>query len=258
MDFVVASPYSMPPSPMPTPYSAYGGIPSLPTYTSPIPGPNNIPGYPVPGHGHQPWDMLGPSGIRGGYPPTPDQWDMLPPSAIRGYPPSTTPPPVQWEMLPPSAQGRVYDPATSVNPPYPTYPQQAAHNTGTITEEHIRASLLSAVEDKVRQSMKENVAQWVAEFETLQKIQSELTQGKERINHLMTALEREQSEWEKVLTTLRDKDLELDAALLNISNQGELDVDEAVVTTAPLYKQYVSFHSQPCINSILQIVDGVC
>lgn len=89
----------------------------------------------------------------------------------------------------------------------------------------------------MRQNMKEQMAQWIAELETLEKIQKELTQGKDRISHLMTALEKEQSEWEKVLTTLRDKDLELETALLNVSNQGEIDVDEAVVTTAPLYKQ---------------------
>lgn len=93
----------------------------------------------------------------------------------------------------------------------------------------------------MRRNIREHISQWKAELETLERIQAELNQGKERLAHLMTRLESEQSEWEKVLTTLRDKDAELEAALLNISNQGEMDVDEAVVTTAPLYKQLVCY-----------------
>jgi len=109
--------------------------------------------------------------------------------------------------------------------------------TGTITEEHIRASLLSAVEDKVRRTLREQISAWKAELDTLEKIHLELDQGKNRLSLLTKRLESEQTEWEKVLSTLKDKDAELDVALAKAKNQGEIDVDEAVVTTAPLYNQ---------------------
>lgn len=141
--------------------------------------------------------------------------------------------------------------ANTGNPPYPIRPQQTTpyppypvpastqspSATGTITEQHIHISLVSAAEDKVRRHLMEFMGQAKAEIDTLDKIQHELNQGKARLTHLTTTLESEQTEWEKILTTLQDKDSELDAALVNLSNQGELDVDEAVVTTAPLYKQ---------------------
>lgn len=53
--------------------------------------------------------------------------------------------------------------ASTATPPYP--PQTASSNlsmqsnTGTITEEHIHASLLSAVEDKLKKRLREVLAQ---------------------------------------------------------------------------------------------------
>lgn len=41
---------------------------------------------------------------------------------------------------------------------------------------------------------------------------------------------------------LREKEQELDKALSRLDEQEPLDVDEAVTTTAPLYKQSVSHH----------------
>jgi ESCRT-I complex subunit TSG101 len=63
---------------------------------------------------------------------------------------------------------------------------------GTITEEHIRASLLSAVEDKVRRRLREQFSQIQAELETLSRTQQELTQGKGKLDDILARLEREQ------------------------------------------------------------------
>jgi ESCRT-I complex subunit TSG101 len=63
---------------------------------------------------------------------------------------------------------------------------------GTITEEHIRASLLSAVEDKVRRRLREQFSQIQAELETLNRTQQELTLGKSKLDDILARLEREQ------------------------------------------------------------------
>uniref|UniRef100_A0A1S4MY01 Uncharacterized protein n=1 Tax=Pediculus humanus subsp. corporis TaxID=121224 RepID=A0A1S4MY01_PEDHC len=112
--------------------------------------------------------------------------------------------------------------------------------TGTITEEHIHASLLSAVEDKVRRRLREQLSQTQAELETLDKIQQELMQGKNRLDHLIAKLDAEHAEWEKNLAVLRDKEQELDESISKLSEKGGIDVDEAVTTTAPLYKQLLN------------------
>lgn len=51
-----------------------------------------------------------------------------------------------------------------------------------------------------------------------------------------------QAELERNVTMLREKEQELDKALSRLDEQEPLDVDEAVTTTAPLYKQSVSHH----------------
>lgn len=62
---------------------------------------------------------------------------------------------------------------------------------GTITEEHINASLLSAIEDKVRRRSNEQMSQNKAELDILQQSQRELTLGKNKLESIMTNLNKE-------------------------------------------------------------------
>jgi ESCRT-I complex subunit TSG101 len=75
-------------------------------------------------------------------------------------------------------------------------PVMAANNSsgtaGTISEEHIRASLLSAVEDKLRRRLREQFSQIQAELETLRRTEQELTQGKDKLDDILARLEKEQ------------------------------------------------------------------
>lgn len=65
----------------------------------------------------------------------------------------------------------------------------------TITEEHIKASLLSAVEDKLRRRIQERVNQHQAEMETLNRTAHELMEGRAKINDIISKLEREEVSW---------------------------------------------------------------
>lgn len=51
-----------------------------------------------------------------------------------------------------------------------------------------------------------------------------------------------QNDLDKNITLLKDKEEELDKAIERISNEEPIDVDEAVTTTAPLYKQWVKLN----------------
>lgn len=62
----------------------------------------------------------------------------------------------------------------------------------TITEEHIKASLISAVEDKLRRRIQERVNQHQAEIETLNRTKHELLEGRAKINDIISKLEREE------------------------------------------------------------------
>jgi len=49
-----------------------------------------------------------------------------------------------------------------------------------------------------------------------------------------------QVELDKNISILKDKEQELEKEIERLSDQQPIDVDEAVATTAPLYKQYVT------------------
>lgn len=72
------------------------------------------------------------------------------------------------------------------------FQQNTTNQTGTITEEHIKASLISAVEDKLRRRMQERVNQCQAEIQTLKRTKQELTEGRSKINEITGKLEREE------------------------------------------------------------------
>jgi ESCRT-I complex subunit TSG101 len=105
-------------------------------------------------------------------------------------PPTSTPYPTQYPSqypfsgpYPPNNTATPYPPlSTSTTYPYPTYNSsytsqppttqstpQLSPGTGTITEEHIRVSLISAIEDKMKSRLKEKMAQFQAEIDVLKK-----------------------------------------------------------------------------------------
>jgi len=184
--------------------------------------------------------MPQPSGGAGSsYPPYPvagSNFPPYPPTNYPGYPPaggnfSTNP------GYPPYNQGG-YPPATGYNTNNDT------SGTGTITEQHIKASLISAVQDKLRRRINERVNQCQAEIETLNRTKMELSQGRAKIQTNISRLEQEENELKANITVLQDKQQSLEKSLESIDQSNGIDVDEAVTTTAPLYKQLLNAYAE--------------
>ncbi|KAH1011862.1 tumor susceptibility gene 101 protein [Dendroctonus ponderosae] len=177
------------------------------------------------------------------------------PTSYGGPPyPSSTPYPMPGAYNKP---GFPFYPPTTNNafpsfPPYPNSPFQgfpkpgnfgAADvpiSSGTIKDEHIRESLLTAIEEKLLRRMKEQYFQNQAELQTLKRTQEELKQGKAKLDAMLSRLEKEQNDLQKNVTLLKDKEQELNVAIEKIGTQEAIDVDDAVTTTAPLYKQLLN------------------
>lgn len=212
--------------------SAFGELP--PVYSKPR-NENRAP-YPVNSFMPQPAGYPFPQGTpQPGYPtqaPYPTTSNLPYPNFGAPYPGAV------------STNGMPYPPAATGTP----YPQPAGYGGpattdvagGTITEEHIKASLLSAVEDKLRRRLKEQSLQSQAELETLRRTQQELREGKSRLEDILTRLQRERAELDKNVTILQEKEKELHTAIERLEEQEGIDVDEAVVTTAPLYSQLLN------------------
>ncbi|XP_052807205.1 tumor susceptibility gene 101 protein-like [Mya arenaria] len=217
-----------------TPYPASGG------YGMPMPGvsgpqasyPSNTP-YPNPG-GYPASPGTGYPGQFSGYNP--------PASGYQGYPssyPSTTAT-SSYPSNPPYPSSTPYSSSSASS--YPTTESTASNynnisGTSTVTEEHLKASLLSAVEDKMRRSLRETFQQAQAEMDVLYKTQADLLKGKDKLEQMMADLDKEKVEIEGNVKLLRQKDQEVKEALGRMENQDQISIDEAVDTTAPLYRQ---------------------
>lgn len=202
------------------------------SYNMPMPGANMNSPYPYPSPssaypGYNPNAAAAPGGsMYPQYPTPPNSAGMgYPPMPYPGYPPSTT----STTPYPPM-------PTPSPAPPVPG----AGATVGTITDEHIKMSLKSAVEDKIRRKMNEQAAQAQEEIEILKQTQNELNQGKFKLTRMFERIDKEKAELERNISFLKEKDVELDSILSVLMEKTEIDVDEAVTTTAPIYKQIVS------------------
>jgi len=96
------------------------------------------------------------------------------------------------------------------------------------------------VEDKMKRRLKETFAQAQAEMDTLQRTNDDLMRGKKTLDDMLQKIEKEQNEVEHKITLLQEKNEELLAAIAKMENKEEVDIDEAVVPTAPLYKQLLN------------------
>lgn len=152
----------------------------------------------------------------------------------------------------PSTSGGAYPPYPVYPAPYPPYSSgnnfqlqpTGLPNEGTIKNEHIKESLLTAIEEKLLRRMKEQFHQNQAELDTLKRTQEELKQGKAKLDLILSELEKEQNDLDKNITVLKDKEQELDKAIERLNNQEGIDVDDAVITTAPLYKQLLNAYAE--------------
>jgi ESCRT-I complex subunit TSG101 len=89
----------------------------------------------------------------------------------------------------------------------------------------------------MRLRIQEKVDQCQAEIQTLNRTKQELSEGQTKLQEIIRKLERDETDLKKNIEVLQDKDAELSKTLECLEKSDEIDVDEAVITTAPLYKQ---------------------
>uniref|UniRef100_T1GMH8 UEV domain-containing protein n=1 Tax=Megaselia scalaris TaxID=36166 RepID=T1GMH8_MEGSC len=147
-----------------------------------IPYPTGNPMMPLPGGGPGAFNMPMPDMGGGAYPPMGN-------SGGPGYPPTSFLP-NSGGYMPPSMQN-------------------SNSGTGTITEEHIKLSLVSAVVDKLRRLIIEKVNQCQAEIDTLNRTSQELQEGGKKIDHILAKLKREEQDLIRNIAILKSKEEDL-------------------------------------------------
>ncbi|XDV17910.1 hypothetical protein PO909_023703 [Leuciscus waleckii] len=138
----------------------------------------------------------------------------------------------------PSTGSSLYTPVSPVTTVGPT-------RDGTIGEDTIRASLVSAVSDKLRWRMKEEMDRAQAELDALKRTEEDLKRGHQKLEEMVTKLDLEMADVDKNIDSLKQKDEELTVALERMQNQSEdNDLDDVIVPTAPLYKQILNLYAE--------------
>lgn len=154
----------------------------------------------------------------------------------------TTPP---YPTYPFSSYPPQENPGTSFAgyPPVPGYPPNTATSqtenlTGTITEEHIRDSLISAVTDVVRSKLRERIGKTRAEIDVLKKYNSELTEGKQGVEKMIKQMKSDINELELCKRQLKSKNEQIDELLQKVEKEyNKSHIDDAFGPQEPLYKQ---------------------
>ncbi|VDL75754.1 unnamed protein product [Nippostrongylus brasiliensis] len=179
------------------------------------------------------------------------------------YPAANPPMPTPYPTTPmPSYTGQPPYPSTAnlfgsgyMNVPYPQQPPappipplpSAAASTGTLQPEHIRVSILSALEDKLKVRLREKISTSFAEMASIRETQSELQAGQRTLRNMIDELEKQQKTLEAYIFAHQDKKSELTRTLAECGDSDsnkEINVDNAIDAATPLHRQILSNYAQ--------------
>lgn len=234
--------YNMPQQPGYPPH--YGGYSPNPGAMPPYPV-GGSPRMPMPQHMPMPGSSTGrPSGSRPPFTP-------YTPACGSNMGSSNTPYPVTMPnhaSYPPSTQPSYHGPAASIPPVTQANLVTTENSTAvssTLKDEEIKLSLRSAVEDKIKRSTRALFQQAQIELDELNRTQDELKRGSEKLQDILQKLEREQGDVDNDIKLLTQKNEEISEVVNKLeSNSENLEIDEAVVTTAPLYNQILNLFAE--------------
>lgn len=175
------------------------------------------------------------------------------PSPSAGYMPNPSASFSPQHSPSPSFQGYPYPPnggyPANPNPGHFT-PPAASVSAGpgrdaTIGEDTIRASLVSAVSDKLRWRMKEEMDRSQAELDALKRTEEDLKKGHQKLEDMISKIGQEMTDVDRNIELLKQKDEDLKAALEKMDNQSEKgEIDDVIVPTAPLYRQILNLYAE--------------
>ncbi|KAI1733303.1 UEV domain-containing protein [Ditylenchus destructor] len=132
--------------------------------------------------------------------------------------------------------------------PYPPYPTNLPH-TGTIQSSHIRASLISAVEDKIKNKLRDKIGTPFAELQSVNINLQELQTGQQKLRDMLEKMDQDQKKLDIALVTYTEKKSELGKALescAGATSNGQPSIDDAIDANTPLHRQIVRCYAQDC------------
>jgi ESCRT-I complex subunit TSG101 len=122
------------------------------------------------------------------------------------------------------------------------------NNTGyqddTIKPEYYRMSLISAIQDKVRIKYNENVEAKMAEIDSLKRVNDDLKRSQSYLDNLISDATNEMSSIERLTEQLKIKSVEITESLNRIQHRDKANIEDAIVTPMPLYRQILQLYAE--------------
>lgn len=112
-------------------------------------------------------------------------------------------------------------------------------NSETVTDEHLKHSLISSIADKVNRKLAERIASNSVEVQSLSMSYAELDQGRTQLNDLITRLLQDEDRCTAFLTQLRVANRQLLEAAERLRTNELIPADDILAPTAPLFRQCV-------------------
>uniref|UniRef100_A0A1I7ZBA3 UEV domain-containing protein n=1 Tax=Steinernema glaseri TaxID=37863 RepID=A0A1I7ZBA3_9BILA len=149
-------------------------------------------------------------------------------------------------------------PYPSYQPPYPSYSNIPAPptsqpsyptttGTGTIQPDHMKASLLSAIEHKFRMKLGDKFVVYEAELQSIMMNLNDLRSGQSKIKAIIEQLDRDRKIMNTNMLTYKEKKIELERNLQEcVSDNAETDIDTVIDAVTPVHRQIVDAYCADC------------
>ncbi|CAI2350069.1 unnamed protein product [Caenorhabditis sp. 36 PRJEB53466] len=134
--------------------------------------------------------------------------------------------------------------ASSGPPIRPPAPVTTQSNTGTIQPDTIRASVLSALEEKSRAKLRERIGTNSAEMASIRVTGDELREGQQKLKRMLEELEAQKNSLQTAVDVYSVKKSELTKALADAGGVDAPPIDEAIDASTPLHRQIVHNYSK--------------
>ena len=137
------------------------------------------------------------------------------------------------------------------HPPQSMFAQQQANanyypSAASNPEETAKEKIISSVEEKVKASLREEISEKQAVTDELRQVGDKLADGSSKLNSILAKLKQEMADVEAEVFLTEENIEEMKADLGRLEAAGEVDVDDAVTATVPVFKQLLQGGSILC------------
>ena len=127
------------------------------------------------------------------------------------------------------------------------YGQDMSRDT-SIDDAIILASVRDSVNDKLKRRSNDIISQLNGELNTLRRTESELKAGKHKIEEMHHAINQEKEKCKSSITSYTNQIEEMNQEIGNLENGNQIDPENIITPSTPIYKQIFHSHAQEQVN----------